>query len=88
MARDWRGWPGCKEWRDLDNALSLTATSDSTGHGTLLIEMHSDIFECTSLVSNLILEAGSLGRIALDVARAFRDDMSLNLLKGLAETEK
>jgi hypothetical protein len=75
MARDWRGWEGTKVWEDLEQILTLKASSDRTGHITLHIEMRPQAFpygEETLLTSSLMLDAGALETIARDIDRLFQ----------------
>jgi endo-1,4-beta-mannosidase len=39
MASQWKGWKGTKSWQDLDGRVTLDATSDSTGHTTISVEL-------------------------------------------------
>src|SRR5690348_17557308 len=41
LAVHWRGWGGKMEWASLEGELSLTATSDSTGHTNLAVRLRS-----------------------------------------------
>ena len=62
MARDWKGWPGTKEWRALDGELSITASSDSVGHITLITEMSYQSGDFL-LSATITLEAGQLEQV-------------------------
>jgi hypothetical protein len=41
IARNWQGWSGPKRWAAGEGEYSLSATSDSTGHITLVAELHA-----------------------------------------------
>lgn len=68
MADAWSGWDGIKQWAALDGELSLSATMSSLGHVTLTIEIS---YLNSAMTTSLMLEAGSLEKIALDVADVF-----------------
>ena len=64
MADSWRGWSGTMEWRDLGGGVTLTASSDSTGHVRLAIELRGGPDFETRLLANLNYEAGQLEDMA------------------------
>jgi hypothetical protein len=75
MAREWRGWEGTKIWQDLQQILTLKASSDRTGHITLHVAMRPQWFpygEETVLTSSLMLDAGALETIARDSIKLFQ----------------
>ncbi len=73
IAREWRGWDGEKDWAALDDELRLTASSDHTGHTTLVVVMHDhDSPENWRLEAKLVLEAGQLEDLARAVRKVFR----------------
>jgi len=74
LAANWRGWTGKREWGSLEGELSFSATSDSTGHITLLVQMRSGSSPFDwRLSATLLIEAGKLGEIAASIG-AFVDD--------------
>ena len=74
LAANWRGWLGKKEWRSLEGELSLSATSDSTGHVTLSARIRSGPYPFDwGLSAVLLVEAGQLDGIAASIA-AFLND--------------
>ncbi len=65
LAAHWQGWSGQKEWGSLEGELSLTATSDSTGHTSLAVRMRSGPYPFDwTLTAMLLIEAGQLEPIA------------------------
>jgi hypothetical protein len=71
MAEAWSGWDGVKRWAALDGELCLSATMSSLGHVRLAIEI---AYLNSAMTTSLTLEAGSLEKIALDVADVFDPD--------------
>ena len=69
LADHWRGWSGDKRWGSLEDHLCFTATSDSTGHTHLVVELRSGPFYDWCLRGSLIIEAGQLEQIAAEVER-------------------
>jgi Family of unknown function (DUF6228) len=39
LAEDFRGWPGSRNWRSLEDQFRLEATHDSLGHVSLLVRL-------------------------------------------------
>ena len=70
MALDWTGWANEKRWEDLESRVSLSATSDSTGHIRITVTLTGDDYD-THLRANLMFEAGQLEGMADDVANFF-----------------
>lgn len=72
IAAHWSGWEGKKTWSELEDRVSFIATSDSTGHVTLLTVIrgpnHEDMVEV-----QLIYEAGSLESMAKKLSNLFED---------------
>lgn len=65
LANHWRGWSGKKEWASLEGELSLTATSDSTGHTSLVVRLKSGPYPFDwTLTAVLAIEAGQLEPLA------------------------
>ena len=61
MAIEWQGWKGEKTWGSLEGEFDLTATSDSTGHITLVASVYSGTFPPSSkMVSEFEIELGQL----------------------------
>ena len=70
LASNWRGWQGKKEWSSLEGELRFSATCDSTGHVSLSARLRSGPYPFDwSLSGVLLLEAGSLERIALEIEK-------------------
>ena len=67
MANEWQGWKGSKSWKDLEDRVSLSGTSDSTGHVSLAIDLVGQDYE-TKLRVVLEYEAGQLEAMASSVA--------------------
>jgi hypothetical protein len=72
MARDWMGWQGTKTWAALEDELRIEASTDHTGHTSLVITMrdYSDPANWR-LKATLELEAGQLLELAKAVRMAF-----------------
>lgn len=61
IANEWQGWKGKKTWGSLEGEFDLTATSDSTGHITLVVSLYSGTFSpCSKMVSEFEIESGQL----------------------------
>jgi Family of unknown function (DUF6228) len=70
LAVHWRGWSGKKEWGSLEGELSLTATSDSTGHISLSVHLRPGPDPLDWRLSTVLLvEAGQLEQIAFQIER-------------------
>jgi len=75
LAANWKGWKGKKEWQSLESELALCATSDSIGHASLSIELHSGDYPFDwTLLATIELEAGQLERLARSVAAFVGDE--------------
>lgn len=69
MALEWRGWAGERSWQDLDRRVSFSATSDSTGHISIVVVLTGhDYDSCLRVV--LRFEAGQLDDMAFSVGEA------------------
>jgi hypothetical protein len=66
MAANWKGWKKEKVWNDLENAVVLTARSDSTGHTKLTVKLTD--YE-SSFETALVFEAGKLESMAYEITR-------------------
>jgi Family of unknown function (DUF6228) len=66
MALDWRGWVGEKNWKDIDQRVSFSATSDQTGHISIAVELTGYDYESRLRVI-LCFEAGQLDDLATSV---------------------
>jgi len=65
LAAHWQGWSGKKEWGSLEGELSFTATSDSTGHTSLVVRLRSGPYPYDwTLTATLLIDAGQLEPIA------------------------
>lgn len=74
IAANWKGWDGEKKWSSIESDLMLTATSDNLGHITLevaIFKNHPD--NDWNISAPVHLDAGSLDKIAKDVATFFGD---------------
>lgn len=63
MAMEWTGWLGKKTWQDLECRVSFSASSDSTGHVTLQVELGGPDYD-SGLKVNLMFEASQLDEMA------------------------
>src|SRR5689334_8794498 len=54
---NWTGWEGTKNWEDLDHRVSFAATSDSTGHINLGINLTGPQYD-SKLCAVLMYDAG------------------------------
>jgi len=65
LASNWAGWSGKKTWGSMEGEYNLAATTDLTGHITLVAELNPlGIPPCFSALLSLVLEAGQLDQIA------------------------
>ncbi|MCZ8095474.1 MAG: DUF6228 family protein [Acidovorax sp.] len=72
LAANWRGWQGEKSWGTLEGEVTLTATSDGTGHITMKFTLSQPYTGFEWQVSGALeLEAGSLERLAIVVSDAW-----------------
>ena len=63
IANEWQGWKGEKTWHSLDGEFDLRATSDLTGHITLVASVYAGSFPpCSKMVSELEIESGQLDK--------------------------
>ncbi len=68
LAGHWQGWNGQKEWGSLEDELSLTAASDSTGHTSLAVRLRSGAYPLDwTLAAMLVIDAGQLELIAKQI---------------------
>lgn len=70
LANDWRSE---QTWQDLEGALVIRATGDSTGHVTLHVKMR-DIDRGLSISGSVSVELGQLEAIAAAMRRMFGFD--------------
>lgn len=63
MTKDWTGWAGEKSWKDLEDRVILSATSDRTGHIALRTELVGQDYD-SRLVAVIEFEAGQLEELA------------------------
>lgn len=71
IAENWRGWKGTKEHASLEGHLRLEATSDSSGHIRLFIELRGvEVANVWVAKASIGLEAGQLEGLARS-ARVF-----------------
>jgi hypothetical protein len=75
MADEWTGWKEEKRWSDLEQNVTIAATSDSTGHVGLHIVLNGQDGD-SQLRVRLEFEAGQLQSIANEVACLFPDSAS------------
>jgi hypothetical protein len=66
MANEWKGWKTPKTWADLEDRVKLSATTDSTGHVSLTVELAGPDYD-SRLKAIVIYDAGQLERMATDV---------------------
>jgi hypothetical protein len=67
MAQEWRGWKEAKSWRDLEDRVSLSGITDSTGHVSITVELTGQDYESRLRVV-LGYEAGQLEEMANAIA--------------------
>jgi hypothetical protein len=74
LASSWRGWQGVKTWLSLEGELEIQATSDSTGHVTLLFKVPAYAAGGLSWSAqcSVVVEAGQLERVAQESHEFFR----------------
>jgi hypothetical protein len=70
IAASWRGWDGTKDWRDESGQVGFEASSDSTGHTALIVELSTSMRVCV-LRATLFFDAGQLDDTARQVKRLF-----------------
>ena len=70
MAESWKGWSGTMQWIDLGAGVTLTASSDSTGHVKVAVELRGGQDFETRLCANLNYEAGQLDDMARQLQSA------------------
>jgi hypothetical protein len=70
MVESWKGWSGTMQWTDLGAGVTLTASSDSTGHVTVAVELRGGPDFKTRLNANLNYEAGQLDEMARQLQSA------------------
>ena len=68
MANEWQGWKGSKSWKDLEDRVSLSGVTDSTGHVSITVDLVGQDYE-TRLRVVIEYEAGQLEEMASTVAR-------------------
>ena len=66
----WSGWEGKKSWYSMEGELEIDATSDRTGHITLLVRIPGDSAVSWSALARVVIEAGQLEAVA-QAAEAF-----------------
>lgn len=60
----WRGWEGRKRWTAMEGELEIDATSDRTGHITLLLSIPGNDAVPWSAQAKILLEAGQLEEVS------------------------
>jgi hypothetical protein len=74
LAVHWRGWQGKKEWSSLEGELKFAATSDSTGHISLSVQIRQGAGSFGWLLSAvLLIEAGNLEQLTHNIEKIFED---------------
>jgi len=66
----WSGWEGKKSWYSMDGEVEIDATSDRTGHITLLVRIPANSAVSWSAEARVVIEAGQLEAVA-QAAEAF-----------------
>ena len=64
MAREYRGWDGEKRWDAMEDQLSLTCTSDRTGHALTLVRLRPNNYDSWEVEAHFQIEAGQHEGIA------------------------
>ena len=74
LAKEWSGWVGEKEWGAMEGECSLSASCDSIGHITLVVELNPNPCPpCWFGSVSLIVEAGQLEQLAHDAKVFFNE---------------
>jgi hypothetical protein len=65
VASAWAGWQGAKRWQALEGEYELSATTDSTGHITIVARLNAAIYPPTweGMVA-VMVEAGAVEALA------------------------
>lgn len=65
LAQDWSGWKGAKQWASFEQEFQLSATTDLTGHVTLVVQRDAprELLGWSATFS-LMIEAGQLAALA------------------------
>ncbi len=72
IADRWSGWQGVKRWQALDGEYELQATSDSTGHITIVALINSRSFPPSwEAKVSIVVEAGSVDKLAVNAKEFF-----------------
>ena len=72
VASEWAGWNGTKAWQALEGEYELSATSDSTGHITIIARLNAASYPPTwEGKLSLIVEAGRLDALAVEAKDFF-----------------
>lgn len=65
LAQSWSGWSGEKAWRALEDELALVATTDSSGHVTIEVQLQPNAGPgAWRVVSYAYFEAGQLASLS------------------------
>ena len=76
LAKDWKGWNGCRDWSSLEGEFEVRCEHDGLGHVTTTAKLHSNAFGHGLGWSAQIrfgLLAGELDRIASDIRGFFQN---------------
>jgi primase-polymerase (primpol)-like protein len=73
MANEWKGWKNPKTWADLEDRVKLSASSDSTGHVRITVELRGPDYD-SALKAIIVYEAGQLDRMATEIAELLPPD--------------
>ena len=73
LAVHWKGWPGAKEWRSVEDDFALSCTSDGLGHAALRVTLKSGLDDddwCVRVVIHV--DAGQLEEFSAKVKEFLR----------------
>lgn len=74
VAEEWSGWKGEKGWGAIEGEFNLSATCDSLGHVTFVVELNPNGYPpCWSANLSLVVDAGQLEELSND-AKLFFDE--------------
>jgi len=74
LARDWRGWPGEREWRSLDAKMWIHAVHDGSGHVSMTATLRESASEPDAWTARVTvtIEAGEqMSKLVADIRALF-----------------
>jgi hypothetical protein len=68
LAEDFRGWPGVRRWRSLEDQLRVEATWNNGGHVVLRFHVRPSVYDAWQISVDITLEAGEqMKRLSQDL---------------------